>query len=68
MPRFTQSGSTAAVADQVAPDYHGACVRVRMFVSEHGLEDRHRTLLWLTKMYVASSQRVDVRFLGTAYI
>jgi len=48
---FTRAVSMTAAAEQVVPAIQGGCLRVRKFVSEHGLVDRPHTLLWLAKAY-----------------
>ena len=42
---FSRTGGMGAVAERVVPAFHGGCMRVRQFVSEHRLVDRPHTLL-----------------------
>jgi hypothetical protein len=65
---FTRAVSMTAAAEQVVPAIQGGCLRVRKFVSEHGLVDRPHTLLWLAKAYVIPSSMYGSQIWGTGWL
>ena len=64
---FTRVVSITATAEQVVSAFQGGCLRVRKFVSEHGLVDRPHTLLWLAKAYVIPASMYGSQIWGTGY-
>jgi hypothetical protein len=65
---FTRVVSITATAEQVVSAFQGGCLRVRKFVSEHGLVDRPHTLLWLAKAYVIPSSMYGSQIWGTGWL
>eukprot|EP00983_Pelagomonas_calceolata_P126905 1161348-Pelagomonas_calceolata.AAC.13 len=57
-----------AAAERVVPTFHAGSLNVRQFAIEHGLVDRPRTLLWLTRMHVIPASMHASQIWGTWYM